>query len=191
MEYLFLWDKLRAIQDEKIIRSSYIWLVVVPVTAKLFSKLENEIEITISNKLYVLDLALPFSWQIFFFSALFFVLGNILFTIFSPRIIKEYRDYGHFLQIGGDNADLDELKDRALKQKELEPTPLNELVYGDNLSPEERSKNHFWGIYKYFNKTSAKMRYGISLVYLCGLLLFIYVAITNTVWVFKQITIFH
>lgn len=192
LEYLIRWNKLKSIQNNKIIKSTYIWLVIVPITAKTLSRLEDTFTFSINSHEYILDLALPFSWQIFFLSALFFVLGNIFYIFSSPRIINEFSDYGHFSSTGGSHEDIEEFKTRALEEKEAELKSLEEILKASNResTAEERKKDRFWKIYKFYNESCIKSRAFISLLYLIGLLLFSWVAIKNIIWVFTQITIF-
>jgi len=194
------WDKLRSIQTNRIVNSMYIWLVIVPVTAKIFSKIENEIILTLNGKEYILDLVLPFSWQMFFFSALFFVLGNLFYSMLSPKIIKEYRDFGHFLQVGGINQDLYDYKDDVLKEKSESRDKLRRLT-GEELSFKKKestnydekvqyTKDLFWEIYKYYNVKNLALILIPTFFYSIGFLLFLCVASSNVYWVFSQTTIF-
>lgn len=41
---------------------------------------------------------LPFSWKMFFFSALLFTIASVLYNIFSPLIIRENKSYNDFVE---------------------------------------------------------------------------------------------
>lgn len=64
------WSTLKAIQNNKIVKSTYIWLFIVPLLAKILSKIDANLYLDIAGKVYEIDLALPFSWKLFFLSAL-------------------------------------------------------------------------------------------------------------------------
>ena len=65
------WSSLNSLGKSKTLKSSYIWIVVVPLVAKLFSKIESTIDFTLFGAKISVNLSLPFSWQMFYFSALF------------------------------------------------------------------------------------------------------------------------
>jgi len=44
---------------------------------------------------YVIE-AIPFSWHVLFYSAVFFTLGNIIYQVFAPSIIKENNSFADF-----------------------------------------------------------------------------------------------
>tara|TARA_R110002049_G_scaffold292211_3_gene476534 strand:- start:228 stop:833 length:606 start_codon:yes stop_codon:yes gene_type:complete len=65
--------------------------------AKLFSKIQSPIEFSLGGEVMHLMLTLPFSWKLFFFSALVFTIGAILYNLIAPSIIKENMSFGEFL----------------------------------------------------------------------------------------------
>jgi hypothetical protein len=186
------WDQLRPIQNNKIVNSLYIWLVIVPVAAKLLSKIENELTITLGNQDIVLDMRLPFSWELFFFSALCFVVGNILYLMFCPAIIKDHTNYGNFKEVGGTDAHLSDYRDQILKFRadlisQLKKSAGIEQGKLSEHEKNEETKNLFWGIYNYFNETRVLAKFLVAVFYLVGLILFLIVAITNVTWIIRQI----
>ncbi len=201
--YLFTWENLKTINKNQIVSSTYIWLVIVPFIAKLTSKLENTIAFTFSGKVYEIDLVLPFSWQLFFLSALAFVLGNIVYIIFCPKIIKDYRNASEFIATGKHQGELYIYMNDALKRMQDEH---NKNVAKFIKMKEEHNakwphldiktqreddiKQQFWMIYDYYSKTRAVFRRIAWFFYLIGFVTFFIVAITNIFWVIPQIDLY-
>jgi len=90
------WSSQRAMANSKIVKSSAIWLVVVPFAAKGLASIDNIIELTIFNGSFKISTVLPFSWQLLFFSACFFTLAGIVYSIYCPNIIKLYENFSQF-----------------------------------------------------------------------------------------------
>ncbi len=175
----FLWHKLRNIQKNRLVQSSYIWLVIVPVSAKLFSKISDTITFSIGEFQYQFDMVLPFSWVLFYFAALFFTIGNVLFVVFAPQIIKENEDYGGFESAGrGYSHLIDYIKEDVDRGK------LNQKKAGG------RQIDHsfeFWHIYNSRTNESYCVRGLTGMLYVLGLVLFIYVGVQNLLWILKSL----
>jgi len=168
INYLFRWSQLKVLQKNKIVKTSYIWLLVVPFITKLFSKT--------SDNIYELDLILPFSWKVFFISALFFTLANLLFSIFAPRIVKEYQDYGDFKLQG---KTYNELTDYFSKYEHG-----NSMMRIVNNEGQQEPNELFWDMYNFRDKEHNTVhRYITSTLYLIGLLLALFVFIQSIFWV--------
>ena len=80
-KYILDWKKISNISKMKFVKSILVWVVFVPIVAKILSSIRD-------NHLIDLDFVLPFSWVLFYFSALFFLIGNIVYNIFVPPIIN-------------------------------------------------------------------------------------------------------
>jgi len=94
------WSQLSAIGRNRLFRSSYFWIVFVPLVAKLTSTIPERIKIPWVETSIELNASLPFSWTVFYFSAVFFALGSVLYSVFCPHIIKTYRNFAEFLEHG-------------------------------------------------------------------------------------------
>lgn len=92
------WSSLHKLGNSKLIRSSYVWIAVVPIFAKLLSHVQ--VPSTLSFRLFDAQIqiaaGLPFSWQIFFFAALFFSIASLLYSAFLPFLIARYQDYAEY-----------------------------------------------------------------------------------------------
>lgn len=93
------WSTLAAFGDNRLLRSSYVWLIVVPVIARLFDGIGSPIILTGISQELKINLELPFSWKIFFFAAVAISFANSVFAIYRPNIVK-LRDFGKFQQKG-------------------------------------------------------------------------------------------
>ncbi|MCK0746841.1 hypothetical protein, partial [Chromohalobacter nigrandesensis] len=169
--------------------STYIWLIIVPVAAKAASGLNESLSFEAGGATHNVSLTLPFSWQIFFLSALMFAIGNILFIVVSPKFIQLYSDFGYFTRLGGRMDQLEAHKDEAMKDSENQTKRLQELagIKKNEKSEPERSKDLFWALHENYNDKFIVKRFLVSLVYLLGFLLFSWVALSNVYWALKGI----
>jgi hypothetical protein len=87
-----LWPSLHSLSESKIVKSSYVWLVLVPAMAKLLDAIDHKI--TLFGNVVVLSL--PFSPKIFYFAAVAFAGANIIYYVFCPPAVKGYRSYKEF-----------------------------------------------------------------------------------------------
>jgi hypothetical protein len=72
----------------------------VPIAGKLFFAINDIIDFQIFGTQITLHFSVPFSWKIFFFAALAFGLGNAIWQLCSPEIIKNYSSYADFVRQG-------------------------------------------------------------------------------------------
>src|SRR6266404_1085106 len=87
------WSDLRGLGTNPVLKSSYFWLAFVPIAAKLLLQLKQPFVFKVLGKEHMLYLHLPFSWYIFYFSAVAFAIATALFGLFCPRIIKRYSSF--------------------------------------------------------------------------------------------------
>lgn len=90
------WGSQRAFAKSGIVKTSAIWLIVVPLAAKTLSSLDDVIDMTIFGGLVSVTTALPFAWQLLFIAAVCFTIAGIVFSVFCPEIIKKYNDFSQF-----------------------------------------------------------------------------------------------
>lgn len=92
------WRSLERIGTSKLIASSYVWIVFVPVLAKLCDKVSGEhtINLGIFKEALVINLDLPFSWKMFFFMALAFSVGKALYSMRCPQLLRFFKSYAEF-----------------------------------------------------------------------------------------------
>jgi hypothetical protein len=90
------WSYSRSLAESKVVKSSYVWLFIVPIAARMMSSLDDVIDLTIFGGSIQIATTLPFSWQLLFMAACFFTVANIIYSLFCPEIFKEYRSYSEF-----------------------------------------------------------------------------------------------
>ncbi len=99
-EAKFRWSNIKTLGNSKIVKSSYLWIVIVPILAKALGQLNEIITINLLGAQFSLNFTLPFTWKIFFFAAIFFALGQLLFNIYCPSIIKNFQSFADFKNNG-------------------------------------------------------------------------------------------
>ena len=91
------WKRVSVFGKNKLINRSFVYLFIVPMLAKLLSKIESPLSLIIGGAELEVVLDLPFSWKLFFFSALLFTVASLLYHFISPPIINENISFGDFL----------------------------------------------------------------------------------------------
>lgn len=94
------WSKLRALGHNSIIKSSYIWLIIVPLAAKMLSALPEKHTFKIFEANIIIHFGLPFSWITFYFMALFFAIGQLIYSLKCPEILKNYANFSDYKKSG-------------------------------------------------------------------------------------------
>jgi hypothetical protein len=94
------WSGIRRIQEIKLISSMYIWIFMVPIAAKVLSRVEEIVTVRIFDYQFEVFLTLPFSWNVFYFSAIFFALATLLHRLTGPRLILDHPTYASFREEG-------------------------------------------------------------------------------------------
>ncbi|HCG6973394.1 hypothetical protein [Vibrio parahaemolyticus] len=94
------WNLVRNLAESKVVGSSFIWLFIVPLSAKLLSNVKETVDFTLFGEQVTITTTLPFSWQLLFLSACCFTIANIVYSIFCPEVFKNYRTYAEFKESG-------------------------------------------------------------------------------------------
>ncbi|MGB5321475.1 hypothetical protein [Lutimonas sp.] len=103
------WSILWSISNSKIVRSSYVWFVLVPVIARILNNIERILTFQILNEKITITMELPFYWQLFFFAATFFSLANLVYIFRCPDILKKYQAFSDFQKEGQTSFQLIEI----------------------------------------------------------------------------------
>jgi hypothetical protein len=101
-----LWSDLTRLGKNKLVTSSYIWLIAIPIIAIAFSKIEEITTISILNAKWNINTQLPFDWENLYYSALFFTIANIIYSIYCHYSIKEYITYIDYKKSGKSNEQM-------------------------------------------------------------------------------------
>lgn len=189
IDRLTMWSFLRSLRANRLVSSTYIWLIIVPVAAKLTSGLGDSLSFELGGVDHHVTLSLPFSWKIFFLSALAFSIGNALFSVFSPRFIRLYSDFGHYTRIGGTAKQLEQFKDEEMRNSEYFKNRMQQLagISGRVQNDSDKVKDLFWVLHENKDSSLPIKRRCISVIYLIGFILFLWVALSNIIWAVKEI----
>ena len=190
---LFTWDKLKKINSSKIINSMYIWIFIVPIILKVFELINKNIyNFEIFNEVITLNLELPFSLTVFYFSAIFFALGNLLIKSSCPLIIFENNSYADFKNEGKAQPYIGTYEYDAMNNEE-ESTEmykeLNRYQDGSNASEifEQIIQKYFWIIYDKAKDRKPIRRFFTGLFYILGYLLMLIVLLQNFYYIIKSV----
>lgn len=166
----------------------YIWIFLVPVAAQLLYNVSDVATFTIFGYSFRVELELPFSWKVFYFSAICFALANIIYSIRCPTLIKDHPSYSSFTSEGKPNWHLrgyaeevgikfEEYKDELRENMELEKN------YGVNIEDQEWNQSLFWHIFWSADRKRQVAYYATLLLYFIGFILIGYVVLQNMYWV--------
>ncbi len=183
LDEFFSWRLIRSMPDNKFVANSYVWLIIVPVFTKAFSFSGDSFAFSFGDDTLVLLLDLPFSWRLFFLSALLLTMGNILYHIFCPFIVKEYSNFSEFYL----NASSFQDSEVGLNSDEM-------IEFHRIFDPSEYSFISGHGTkeremyYKTYCRQSAsrpRLRWASSAFYVLGLALIFFAILSNIYWTFS------
>ncbi len=100
------WSSLNNIGSSRIVRSSFLWIVVVPIIARALQSIESPLLFQVFGQEIKLNFDLPFSWILFYFGALAFAAATGLYITRAPRIVREFRHYTDYRGTGRRIADI-------------------------------------------------------------------------------------
>ncbi len=90
------WSQIKRWCSNRFIRSSVIWIWLVPIAAKLLERVSDTVCIRIFDTALPLRLRLPFSWTCFFLGAVCFAFARLWYIARCPRIVQEYDNFAEF-----------------------------------------------------------------------------------------------
>jgi len=171
----------------RLLATSYLWLIVVPVTAKVFSKIENPLDLSNVIDGLVIDLELPFSWHLFYYSAVLISLGGAIYRIRCPAIIRDYSTFADYARVGRGSTYLlryyEKIDGFEFEKNASSFIRDNEVSLVDD---DHFSKFAFWDIYGHENYTRYAWRLLCFTLYTAGLALILVVLAENFFYVVSQ-----
>ena len=135
------WDSLYPFRNCFPVRTSYFWIVFVPIAAKAFSKLDEVEQLSFFGNVIPVNLQLPFSWEAFYFSSVFLAIGGALFDWWCPAIIKKYANYHEFVTSGGSELQIKVWFMQSTGLTMSDDATVREFVDVFCFSPEEYEEN--------------------------------------------------
>ncbi|OCH01451.1 hypothetical protein [Aliivibrio fischeri] len=192
------WCDLKKIGDTKFVNSMYVWIFVVPLLVKAFEYVEDEkLVFQIFQQPVPISTTLPFSWAMFYFCALCLALGNLVYLIKCPKIIKEHPTYHSYLNEGkklkqlaqycedvsfnwGDLANEIENKRASFYRAKQDVLNLesNRTAHFQDIDVEDPI-HYFWPIHEFSDMKFAPYRYICLSLFSIGFVLFGIVSIQN------------
>ena len=94
------WSNLNRYGKSKILRTSYVWLIIIPLIAKVIYQIDKHIPVIFFGKEITFTLSLPFSWKLFFVSSVLFSTAGLLYELFCPEIVRNYKKYSDLVDSG-------------------------------------------------------------------------------------------
>lgn len=94
-----IWSDLGKLGENSAVRSSMLWMLVVPVAAKALAPLEY-FTFALGGEMMRINLTLPFSWTLLYFAALCFGSASLLYSWWCPRFIRVYPSVREFKELG-------------------------------------------------------------------------------------------
>lgn len=214
MQILPTWSSLRKLGNSRLLRTSYFWMVFVPIAVKFLENANLPLKVNIWGTNIELALQLPFSWELFFYSSVITSFANICYILFCPSIIKNYDTFIDFREEGKGEHQLKKEFQKIISkyskefdpsttaknleqifssfspetfphQKEEVPTP-EAISIIDNMGIYNDSRGEFfWFVRDIADKLSNGVRWIVFLLYSLGILLILIVLLQNIFYVIE------
>jgi hypothetical protein len=191
------WKKLSKLQENKIIQSTYIWIFIVPIFAKILAKIESYVEFKVFDHSFVLDLNLPFQWQIFYFSSLFFAIANFICYLNSPEIVKNFDNFNDFTAQGKGQTYLESYTSGIEIKNEKQIKTINRICSPGKMNweagrndmfqvmSEEDLRDLFSVFFDAADESKERLRFVCTVSYWLGFILIGFVFLQNFITVIK------
>lgn len=174
------WSALANIQKVSVVKSMYIWLLIVPILAKTLSNIEGVANVTIFEYSFALDLGLPFSWKVFYFAALSFAASNLIYLGKCYSIIKDHRSFSHFKEEGKGEKQLRDYSNEVGFKIFIQPPNTMEIKLES-----KHLQEPFWEVFEKANMGRPLARYSSGILYVIGFLLMGVILVQNLYVVIK------
>jgi hypothetical protein len=91
---------LRDFGNSRVLKTSYFWLLFVPLAARTLASIEKNLSLTIFGEVFNFTFDLPFSWKVFYYAAVSFSIAGIVYSWRCPAIVKRYTAFPSFVEEG-------------------------------------------------------------------------------------------
>lgn len=118
------WINLRRLGESRMVQTSYIWMVLVPIFARTLEHVKSPVKVNLFGAEHLINLTLPFSWYLFYFSALAFACGSLLYRIYCPAMISEFSNFREYMDSGGEGFRLVEEIENTLPVNVIHDTSI-------------------------------------------------------------------
>lgn len=113
------WSLINSLGEMRFSKSSYYYLVIIPILVKLTEYLDNPFTLIVGDNPIELNLELPFSWYLFYFGAISIAIGTFIYQIFCPNFIKKFKNYGQFVDAGESDNYLSQIESQYASGKKI------------------------------------------------------------------------
>jgi len=199
MKKILNWDNLSKIGNNKFVKSSYYWLIGIPIVVKILANVNPKMVLTIFEQQINLDFQLPFQWQLMFWASLLFSISVILFNSLCPLIFKENENFNSFINQGFSKRKLNEYSADAkidissftstapptLKDMWTTSEAKNEINSWNEQKVKEYS-NIFWHIYNNAREENLIQRLFVGFFFYSGISIIAFIITKNIYYVFKS-----
>jgi len=212
--YLPTWQGLKTLATNRIFKTSYLWIMLVPLIAKFLSHTETGINIILQQSpLLTLNLSVPFSWNLFYFGSLLFVLANVVYSMKAPKLIKRFNDFNGFMEKENSGVVVINSVEDSLETYEEKDRFIDHLHYHFHYCPDiekpdsdqrisirqkmmmnlnrDELANLFALSIEYLEKRKLYSRLIVSSLYFGSMALYGYVAIEQSIFVVKEFMRHH
>ena len=76
------------------------WFALAPIVVGLISNFPDPLGLMLGNQEILIELALPFSWQILWFASLIYAIALAIHTLMCPAFIRRYPSYTPYMERG-------------------------------------------------------------------------------------------
>jgi len=181
------WRQLRKLAELSFVKSSYAWVFVVPVIAKLLSQIEEKfIDLRVFGYVLSVPTQLPFSWTVLYFSGLSFLVAYVIYLARAPRLIKEYDSVNQFLDDRKNYRHLIEYSEEINTPFESGFRHADLECRGDNIA-EEEVVERFWEVHKQANTSNTLSRITCGVFLYAGLSMSTWLIVQNTYYVIRAL----
>lgn len=170
LDKIISWENISILGKSKFIQSFSIWFIVTPILAKIFENINQ-----VSFRGAIINIGMPFTFEVFYLCSLFFLIANMLYLFKCPTFIKNYLNTNDFI--------IKETKEAANCVLESLFKPYEGIGVEPNADEKEPSIRYAK------NRNGLNLIYGgfrrlISVIYLIGVILIIWLVLENIYFVF-------
>ncbi len=175
------WTVLKNIGSSKFIQSFTIWMVFVPIFAKVFNQIPDEITIGVLDTHLEIVCQLPFRLTIFYFCALLFGSSTLIYKFACPPLIKDYKSGSHFIETGGSIIQLKENIEKLDLVQIDEYKKILEYKGTDNI--EQRKLDLYTKLVNDLKLKLIAVRFILVFLYFFGFIFLLWIFLDNTLTV--------
>ena len=176
------WSLLSALGKSRLLKTAYLWLFIVPICAKLLNNIESVVNVQLFHATFSINLALPFSWVVFFFSAVAISAGDAIYSLRCPALIKEHSTFSGFQESGKGITQLKKYYKGIVDGDEYGEIPRTTFAGPDGqIDNTSWLQDEFWDLRYYADKCRPLSRVICGGLYVVGLMLVLFLFMQN-IW---------